>query len=345
MTKTSARQPVRHHLRQLGNASDQRTVGTDKELQESRNLIEQTRRLMESSIEFVDHSTYHRARFDEQLEATRPISWQGVRHVSSGRHGIAFVSGLADSSLLSNDEEKYLFRRMNFLKSRAERQRRRLDLRHPKQRLVDQIEADLAESTLVRNQIVQSNLRLVVSLAKKLADSMDQMSELISEGMLPLMRAVELFDVTLGYRFSTYATWAIRNQMVRHLQKRRSSAELIRGEDGPSLENLPDHRSESDISEATRCHRAAAIRNLLNQLTDRERSVVAARFGLDGHPQGQSLADIAAQVGLCKERVRQILLSSLKKLHENLSPDDLDGMDEIPIHNSLSLVSEHQRTP
>ena len=303
----------------------------------SAELIERTRRLMELTIEFVDAPSYHGKSSEKRLETTRPASWQGTLLTPTGRKGIAFVTGLADSILLTSDEEKYLFNRMNFLKSRAEEQRRRLDLRHPNQQQVDRIEADLAGSLVIRNQIVQANLRLVVALARKLADSLEQMSELVSEGMLPLMRSVELFDVNLGNRFSTYATWAVRNQMLRHLQKCRNSAEKPLGEDAPSLENLLDYRSQSDSSEATRHHRAAAIRKLLNALSDRERSVISARFGLDGHPHGQSLAEISAQVGLCKERVRQIILGSLEKLRENLTQEELDRIGE-PVFSTPATI-------
>lgn len=247
------------------------------------------------------------------------------------------MTGLADTVLLTEHEEKYLFNRMNFLKARAEQQRRQLDLGQPSPRLVEQIESDLQSALVIRNQIVQANLRLVVSLAKKLAESVDQMSELISEGMLPLMRAVELFDVNMGNKFSTYATWAVRNQMVRHLHKCRTNAEKPLGEDAPSLENLPDCRSQSDLSDSTRHHRAVAIRKVLSSLSDRERSVISARFGLDGHPQGQSLADISAQVGLCKERVRQIILGSLEKLRDNLSQEALDAIEEPTLSTSIAM--------
>jgi RNA polymerase sigma factor (sigma-70 family) len=153
------------------------------------------------------------------------------------------------------------------------------------------------------------------------------MSELISEGMTPLIRAVELFDVGLGNRFSTYATWAVRNQMLRMLKRVRQRVEFTVGDNAPPLESLSG-RSEAPESDGSipQAHQRVVGR-LLSSLSDRERAVVAARFGLEGHPHGQSLAIIASQVGLCKERVRQILSQALLKLKSQLTVDELDSVN------------------
>ena len=171
----------------------------------------------------------------------------------------------------------------------------------------------------VRNRIVRSNLRLVVALSKKLsavkqAGAIDQMSELISEGTLPLIRSVELFDISLGNRFSTYATWAVRNQMFRFLKRRQSRFDSAVGEDDRWASRLVDDRVYPEDDERQAAHHVEVLQRLLSQLSERERIVVAARFGLDGQPQGQSLHDIAIQMGLSKERVRQIVIASLEKL-------------------------------
>ena len=69
-----------------------------------------------------------------------------------------------------------------------------------------------------------------------------------------------------------------------------------------------------------------AVRRLLSSLSEREREIVTARFALDGQPIGQSLADIAGRMGLSKERVRQIALSSLTKLRESMSYDEFEAI-------------------
>lgn len=231
--------------------------------------------------------------------------------------------------LLSLVEEQYLFAWMNFLKRRAERNRQQLSLNQPNQALIDQIESDLRDATTTRNRIVQSNLRLVVALSKKLsatkqAGALDQMSELISEGTLPLIRSVELFDVSLGNRFSTYATWAVRNQMFRFLKRRDSRIESVGGEDDLWTNRLVDDRGVPEEDERLAAQRGELVQRLLSQLSERERIVVASRFGLEGHPQGQSLNDIAQQLGLSKERVRQIVIASLEKLHEVANVSEME---------------------
>lgn len=281
---------------------------------------------MELAIEFVPHHDFDRRNVLDVLSQLRPSTLDAPRVVTKSEPGIAFVSGLVQAPLLTPDEERYWFTWMNFLKYRAERNRRQLDLKHPDLNLIEWIEADLKEATEARNHIVQGNLRLIVGLAKKLAGSMEQMSELISEGMTPLIRSTELFDISLGNRFSTYATWAVRNQMVRLLKRVRNSPESTLGEDAPSWETLPDRVTPSDANETAQELRVAAVNRLLSSLSEREREIIAARFALDGQPSGQSLAEIAKQIGLSKERVRQITLNTLMKLRETISYDEFEAM-------------------
>ena len=276
---------------------------------------------VEREIAFVDHPLFHEIKPAEKLAALRPSSLDETPPPAKLEPGLAFVAGMVEMPLLSLNEERYLFAWMNFLKHRAERNRQRLSLNRADEALVEQIESDLRDSIAVRNRIVRSNLRLVVALSKKLsaakqAGALDQMSELISEGTLPLIRSVELFDVSLGNRFSTYATWAVRNQMFRYLKRRHSQIESVGGEDDLWTNRLVDDRAVPEDDERRAAQHGELVQRLLLQLSERERIVIASRFGLDGHPQGQSLNDIAQQLGLSKERIRQIVIASLEKLHE-----------------------------
>ena len=76
----------------------------------------------------------------------------------------------------------------------------------------------------VKNQIIQSNLRLVVSIAKQYVNSQNELFDLISDGNVSLMRAVEKFDFSFGYKFSTYATWAksTANNATKAIPSRRT---------------------------------------------------------------------------------------------------------------------------
>lgn len=284
-------------------------------------LLARVRDWVEREIAFVDHPLFHETDPSARLAALRPDSLDQTQPATKLEPGLAFVAAMVEMPLLSIEEEIYLFVRMNFLKCQAELNRQRLSLNRPDAALVERIESNLSEATDVRNRIVRSNLRLVVALSKKLsavkqAGAIDQMSELISEGTLPLIRSVELFDVSLGNRFSTYATWAVRNQMYRLLKRRQSQLESAGSDYDHWASRLVDARVPPEIDERKAAHHAEIVQRLLSQLSERERIIVAARFGLDGQPQGQSLHDIAVQMNLSKERIRQIVIMSLEKLQE-----------------------------
>ena len=321
LSKTSRR--ILTRTRRRGTSRTEATVGRKQPPtpRPSQQLLARVRDWVEREIVFVDHPLCHELQPAEKLAALRPASLDEAPPPAKLEPGLAFVAGMVEMPLLSLAEERYLFAWMNFLKHRAERNRQRLSLNRPDEALVEKIESDLNDATAVRNRIVCSNLRLVVALSKKLSaakqvGALDQMSELISEGTLPLIRSVELFDVSLGNRFSTYATWAVRNQMFRFLKRRQSRIGCGCGEDDLWMNRLVDDRAVPEDDERQAAGREALIQRLLSQLSERERLVIAARFGLDGHPQGQSLNDIARQLGLSKERIRQIVIASLEKLHE-----------------------------
>jgi len=269
---------------------------------------------IEREIAYIPNEDFDTAGFETRWSRNRPKSLD--RPIETNPEpGVTFVKGLVDAPLLTPDEERYLFTWMNYLRHRAEQARRCLSLNSPDPRLLDRLEADLLESQQVRNQIVRSNLRLVVSVARQLTPSLELMSELIAEATVPLIRAVELFNIARGNRFSTYATWAVRNHMRRCLKRRQTGD---RGAVVPQecLESLPDRDTNPDEQVRQHDERCQLVQELLSQLDERDRVVVSARFGLDGQPQGQSLQEIASRVGLSKERVRQIVLAAVERLQE-----------------------------
>ena len=126
-----------------------------------------------------------------------------------------YIATLYHTRLLKKEEEQFYFRRMNWLKFRASTSRGRLDPRRASLRQIEQVERVLADADNVQKILITSNLRLVVSIAKKFIDPSWSFDELTSEGNLALMRAVEKFNFALGNRFSTYATYAIQRHFYR----------------------------------------------------------------------------------------------------------------------------------
>jgi RNA polymerase primary sigma factor len=292
-------------------------------------LVKTAHRLAATEIAYIAHPMFVRKNAADWIAAQRPASLDNtaVRDFTGPSQGVAFVAELVQERLLTPSEEVYLFLLMNYLKHRAEVLRRRLKPTRPDKELVKTIQASLREAGECRNRLVIANSRLVVAVATKLSHSVDMLSELVSEGLVPLIRAVELFDVSRGHRFSTYATWAVRNQMLRVLQRQRNSRERVLSDEQPGWDSVADTRSTTGGHEQRDRQLKSSVKQLLAQLTEREQKVIAARFGLNGHPTGQSLSEIADELGLSKERVRQIILQTLEKLRDVVDPQVAEEWD------------------
>ncbi len=235
-----------------------------------------------------------------------------------------YLAALYSIPLLQADEEFHIFRQMNFWKHRAELLRRQMvasGVTTPRRR---RFEDHLAAAASLRNRITEANLRLVVSIAKTLVDDANRLDDLISDGNVPLLRAVEIFDFTRGLRFSTYATWAIRNCLFRSTPRNRRVAQRFQtGVDGAffglAAGDSGDSHSASDEAAAT--HQMA---RLLRNLPERDRQVVEARFGLGTRAAGAKFREIAEELHLSTERVRQLLGRALNRLRESIADSARD---------------------
>ena len=191
---------------------------------------------------------------------------------------------------------------------------------------MERIEQLLADALAVRNQIVRANLRLVVSIAKKLVDSANSFDDLVSEGNLPLIRAVEIFDFERGTRFSTYATWAIRNGLYRSTPRnRRQRQRFVTGGDvvlstieSTTTSEFADVMSQTGLKQA--------VSKLIERLDGRDRRIVLSRFGLYEDGQPRKFREIAAELNLSTERVRQLLGRSLDRMREFADADQLEAI-------------------
>ena len=114
-----------------------------------------------------------------------------------------YLASLFTTRLLPADEERRLFRRMNYAKYRADVLRRKLELANPNITHLERIEFLIGLALRDRNEIVTANTRLVISIVKKFAGVLKTFDELLSEGIETLLRATDKFDYTRGFRFST----------------------------------------------------------------------------------------------------------------------------------------------
>jgi RNA polymerase primary sigma factor len=219
-----------------------------------------------------------------------------------------YLRDLYRTPLLSPARERALFLKFNFHKFRFVTARRRLEPEFAGARDLGRLEQHLRDTTATKNDILQANLRLVVSIARRHVRPGICLMELISEGNLILMRAIEGFDLHKGNRFSTYATLALMKGFAQAVPMMLASH---RGStDTEILSALPDSRCDNLlVQRLDKDH----VQTLLCRLTDRERQVLAAHYGLDTDSSA-TYEQVAAKLGLTKQRVRQIEQTALAKL-------------------------------
>jgi RNA polymerase primary sigma factor len=237
-----------------------------------------------------------------------------------------------------------------------------------------------------KERMINSNLRLVISIAKRYQSQGLPLGDLVQDGVIGLNRAVEKFDWRRGYKFSTYATWWIRQACQRavsgqsktirvptHVHERRVKISRARGrlqvrlgreptreelaeEAGLSLQHVEealdaaeatislnrsvgsdgdgelgdlfdDPTAADPLEEAADSLRRQEVRRALGRLPERERRVLELRFGFDG--DNPSLEAIGAELGITRERVRQLEQEALARLAGELEGVVAESDDEL----------------
>lgn len=236
-----------------------------------------------------------------------------------------YLQSLYLTPLLSREQEQDLFRRFNYLKFKAARAIRKLDDELTSEQH-GEVKALLGQVDALRQRLTKANLRLVVSIAKRHVGISANFFEVVSDGNMSLMRAIEKFDYALGNKFSTYASWAIMKNYARTIPEQHYHAtRYVTGQD-EMLEAAAD-TSAVVASESDRGKVKELLSAALAQLSEKEREIVAQHFGLHSEG-GTTLEQLGKRYGVTKERVRQIEHRALSRLREVLAPSVADLVAE-----------------
>jgi RNA polymerase primary sigma factor len=224
------------------------------------------------------------------------------------------LSRLCEAPLLKPEQEKMLFERMNFLLQQAAVHRSLLSVARPSISRLELVEKLVAMANWHRDRIVEANLRLVFSIVKKFVNSNNTFDDLLSDGIIGLIRSVEKFDFSRGFRFSTYATQVVRRNSYQAVVTKQEERQKVVG----GLQDLDIDVSEEDrtgtISESRWHELRARLSVMLNELDRREKFIIRARFSLGSHRKVHTLQTLADRLGISKERVRQLERRAMEKL-------------------------------
>ena len=281
-------------------------------------------RILEQPIDFMDSDEFRLPGAEDVILGPLPES-TGNKTVNRAPPGLPpYLASLYTVPLLTREEEAYHFRRLNYLKHTAARLRDELNPSRPSAREMDAIERLLDQAVQVKNFLIRSNLRLVVSIAKRHIKPNTNFFEMVSDGNMSLIRAIEKFDYTKGNKFSTYASWAIMKNYARSIPTEHTLLDRYRTGHDEVFQYSTDERSNHFLQELNNRRQHTMIMGILDRLDDRERRIIVYRFGLEQGSEPETLERVGGRLGVTKERIRQLESRALKKLRKIAQEERLD---------------------
>ncbi len=280
--------------------------------------------LVDQPIEFMYHASFETSNADALILGSVPASPDKTASFRAPPGLPPYLAQLYSIPLLTKDQEAFYFRKMNYLKFKAARLRDQLDVSRAKSRVMDEIEKCLDDAVEVKNTLIRSNLRLVVSIAKKHVKPNGNFFEMVSDGNISLIRAIEKFDFSRGFKFSTYATWAIMKNYARSIPAEHTQLDRYRTGSDEFFMSSADQRSDQFEQEMVNHRQHEAIIRILNRLDERERNIIMYRFGLNQDTEPQTLEELGGRFGVTKERIRQLESRALNKLRKIALDEKLD---------------------
>jgi RNA polymerase primary sigma factor len=272
--------------------------------------------IMELPLEFIPNDRFKRKGADAACLGPMPDSDVASKKTRRPVGLPPYLASLYEMPLLTREQEQHIFRQYNYLKYKADKLRKELDIRRPHSAEMNEIEALHRQAVETKNEIARANLRLVVSIAKRHVTPDQNFFELVSDGNISLLKSIEKFDFSRGNKFSTYATWAIMKNFARsipgetkHQSRFRTSSDELFALTEELRDNPTQHENAQRVREAN-------IQRILRRLDEREQQIVISRFGLERGVEPLTLKEVGAKLGVTKERVRQIEVRALSKLRQ-----------------------------
>ncbi len=282
-------------------------------------------RLMESKLEFMPHPGFDDPGARDEILGPMPEPADGKppRRTKAPKGLPPYLASLYEVPLLTREQEMHLFRKMNYLRSRAGKLRDSIEPARARTSDLDTVERLQDEALAVKNQIISANLRLVVSIAKRHVGPSNDFFHLVSDGNMSLIRAVEKFDFARGNKFSTYASWAIMKNFARTIPEENHRRDRFVTGHEDMFEAAADNRADEHEYENSQKRMQDAVKGMLGRLDDRERRIIISRYGINGASE-QTLEQLGRELGITKERVRQLESRAQDKLRKIADEQKLD---------------------
>lgn len=276
-------------------------------------------KLLNEPAEYMDHPLLGAPGMETKLFGGEAIyAGTSNRFVDNSNSTIAFASSGERVPTLSHAQEEHLFMRFNYARKQVcdilqEFAGKRLTAKATRKLIGWGHRVLSARSTIVR-----VNMPLVLAMAKRTRLSNIDFNELISEGNMALLRSVDKFDCSRGYKFSTYSCRAILKSFSRVAMRTSRYRGKFPAEYDPAMErsDFVDRQRESMAIDCVDELKEIFLRNLAG-LTDVERTVITERFAigqLESSSLSKTLEQVGSIIGVTKERVRQIQNNALKKM-------------------------------
>jgi RNA polymerase primary sigma factor len=296
-------------------------------------LRERALKLVSTEIEFINNASFREAR-----AGSAKVGADGANLPAGPSPNLlgavpkdlpAHLARMCEAPLLSAEVERDLFRQMNYCKFRANALRARINPDAPDRELLDTAERLVQAANEIRDRIVQANMRLVISIVKKFVTPAYSFDEMLSDGIMSLLLAVDKFDYDRGFRFSTYAYRAISRNAYRAIAERQKDQRRFTTGSEESVLEKPEGSPGSSLTDGAWESLRRSMADMLEQLDRRERFILRGRYALGSHRKVRTFQSLADKLGVSKERVRQLEQRALAKLRHLAAERRMDDVLEL----------------